>query len=325
MIRWSYVLPRVAMVVAMVVGLRYVLSPLIGYVVIQSIQAATGAKVDLATVEVGFFPPRLQGTHIQIANPRQNKELRNLASAQAVELSIDGDALLRRRYVISTARISGLAIDSDRLSSGHLEPVEQSEAAEPSMAMQWLSAIFGSATDAAQDKLDALAESSETLRRGDQIRRRWKSEYAMLAGRAAELEVAIKEVQQTAKGIENPLRDWPRIDATLTQARDIQQELVLVRKSLDEMPAQFQADLLTMERAKQADLQRAREALPFDLSPGEELGPGLLLQVVKARSRSSAATSTPDGTFLSGRSLSRRWNAIAVSTFNWLRSSNLRC
>jgi len=283
MIRWSYLLPRVLIVVAIVVGLRYVLSPVISYVVIQSIQAATGAKVDLATVEVGFFPPRLHGTALQIANPKQNKELRNLASAQTVELSIDGDALLRRRYVISTARIKGLEIDSDRLSSGHLEPVEQPESTEPSLAMQWLSDIFGSATDAAKDQLDALADRSETLRRGDQIRRRWKSEYGMLASRAAELEAAIKEVQQTAKGIENPLRDWPQIDATLSQAKEIQQELLLVRKTLAEMPAQFQADLLTMERAKQADLQRVRDTLPFDPSAGEDLGPGLLLQVVKAQ------------------------------------------
>lgn len=304
MIRWSYVLPRVMIIIAVVVGLRYALSPVIRYVVVQSIQAATGAKVDLASVEVGFFPPRLYGTEIQIANPKQNKELRNLASAQAVELHIDGDALLRRRYVISTARISGLEIDSDRLASGHFEPVEeQVEAEEPSLAMQWLNDLFNSATDAAKDQLESLAASSETLRRGDQIRRRWKAEYGMLADRATELEAAIKQVQQTAKGIENPLRDWPQIDATLNQAKEIQQELLQVRKTLAEMPAQFQADLLTMERAKQADLQRVRDALPFDPSAGDELGPGLLLQVVKAQINQLR------GYLDTGRNLSR-WTVV---------------
>ncbi len=283
MIRWSYVLPRLVIVIAAIVGLRYALSPVIRYVAVQSIQAATGAKVDLATVEVGFFPPRLYSTEVQVANPKHNKGLRNLASAQTVELSIDGDALLRRRYVVSTARIKGLEIDSDRLTSGHFEPEEQVESEEPSQAMQWLNDLFNSATDAAKQQLDTLAESSETLRRGDQIRRRWKSEYSMLASRAAEIEVAIKEVQQKAKGIDNPLRDWPQIDATLSQAKDIQQELLLVRKTLAEMPAQFQADLVTMERAKQADLQRVRDALPFDPMAGDELGPGLLLQVVKSQ------------------------------------------
>lgn len=283
MIRWSYVLPRAVIVILVVVGLRYALSPVVHYVVVQSIQAATGAKVDLETVEVGFFPPRLYGTDLQIANPKQNKALRNLASAQTVELSIDGDALLRRRFVVSTARIKGLAIDSDRMTSGHFEQVDQVESEEPSQAMQWLSGIFNSATDAAKDQLDTLAESSETLRRGDQIRRRWKSEYSMLANRAAEIETAIKKVQQSAKEIDNPLRDWAQIDATLSQAKEIQQELLLVRKTLAEMPAQFQADLVTMERAKQADLQRVRDALPFDPMSGEDFGPGLLLQVVKTQ------------------------------------------
>src|SRR5690606_37092783 len=153
------------------------------------------------------------------------------------------------------------------------------------------------------DQLESLAASSETLRRGDQIRRRWKAEYSMLADRATELEAAIKQVQQTAKGIENPLRDWPQIDATLNQAKEIQQELLQVRKTLAEMPAQFQADLLTMERAKQADLQRVRDALPFDPSAGDELGPGLLLQVVKAQLNQLR------GYLDTGRNLSR-WTVV---------------
>jgi len=36
-----------------------------------------------------------------------------------------------------------------------------------------------------------------------------------------------------------------------------------------------------MEKAKQADLKRAREALPFDLADGEKLGPELLAQAIR--------------------------------------------
>jgi len=283
MIRWRYLLPRILLIAAIIITLRYTLPPLVRYVTVATIQSATGAKVEMASVEVGLFPPRVYYRELQIANPGKDKSMRNLAQADGVDLVIDGAALLRRRVVINDARISGLQFDSDRLTDGHFEEQPAPPSSEPSQAMQWLTGWMNSTTDAAKAKLDQLAENSETRRRGDQIRRRWQAEYESLAKRAADLEAAIKEVHETAKGIDNPLRDWPRVEATMTKTKDIQAELVAVRKKLDGMPAQIQADVLSMEKAKQSDLKRARDMIPLDLSHGETLGPGLLAQAIRAQ------------------------------------------
>lgn len=283
MIRWRFILPRVLAVAVVLLILKFAVPPTVKLATVKTLQAATGAKVELASVDVGLFPPRLHYHQVRVANPGKDKAMRNLAQAESIDLVIDGAALLRRRYVISDARITGLQFDSERLTSGHLERQVEPTSNEPSAAMIWLSGIFGSATDAAKDQLDSLAEQSETRRRGDQIRRRWKTEYEQLSARAEALEAAIKEVHETAKGIDNPLRDWPRVDAALTKARDIQQELVSVRKTLDALPTQVQSDLLTMEQAKQADLKRARDLLPIDLSGDESFGPGLLTQAVRSQ------------------------------------------
>jgi uncharacterized protein (TIGR03545 family) len=283
MIRWRFIIPRILLVAAIVLVIRYGLPPAVRYVTVSAIESATGAKVEMASVDVGLFPPRIRYSEVQIANPSEDKSMRNLAQAEAVDLVIDGAALLRRRYVIHDARITGLRFDSDRTTSGHIEREPEPESTEPSMAMKWLSGWMNSAVDSAKSQVDSLVENSETRRRGDQIRRRWKTEYETLAKRAEDLEVSIKDVHQTAKGIENPLRDWPRVDATLTKARSIQEELVAVRKTLDAMPAQVKADVQSMEKAKQADLKRAREALPFDIADGETLGPGLLVRAVRSQ------------------------------------------
>lgn len=283
MIRWRFIIPRILLVAVIILIIHYGLPPAVRYVTVTAIESATGAKVEMASVDVGLFPPRVRYSELQIANPGEDKSMRNLAQAESVDLIIDGAALLRRRYVIQNARITGLQFDSDRSTSGHIERETEPESTEPSMAMKWLSGWMNSAVDSAKAQVDNLVESSETRRRGDQIRRRWKTEYELLAKRAEDLEVAIKDVHQTAKGIENPLRDWPRVDATLTKARSIQEELVSVRKTLDAMPAQVQADILSMEKAKQADLKRAREALPFDVADGEKLGPGLLVRAVRSQ------------------------------------------
>jgi uncharacterized protein (TIGR03545 family) len=311
MIRWRFILPRVLFVIVVLLVLRYAVPPIVKLATVKTLQTATGAKVELASVDVGLFPPRLHYHDVHLANPGKDKAMRNLAQAESIELVIDGAALLRRRYVISDATVTGLQFDSERLTSGHLDHQADRTPNEPSAAMTWLAGIFGSATEAAKDQIESLAEQSETRRRGDQIRRRWKTEYEQLSSRAEALEAAIKEVHETTKGIDNPLRDWPRVDVALTKARDIQQELVSVRKTLDSLPAQVQVDLLSMERAKQADIKRARDLLPIDLTGDDAFGPGLLSQAVRSQIDQAR------GYLETGREVSR-WT-ITEPTFERLR------
>lgn len=283
MIRWRYILPRLAVVATAILALRYLISPVMGYVTAQSLHRATGVQVQSGEAQLGLFPLRLQYNDVQVQWPRHGKTGRGDTTAQSVELSVDGGALMRRRYVVRDAHINGLNLNVTDLGSGQLQLPEQPPGAVPSAAMRWLAGLFHLVTDAGKEQAGAVAASSESLRRGDQVRRRWKGEYALLARRSEELEAAIEQMQQTATGVENPLRDWRRLDVTLSKAKSIQQELALVRKSLDEMAAEFQADLVTMERARQADLQRASEALPLDLAASDTLGSGLLLPTVKAQ------------------------------------------
>ncbi|TVP98632.1 MAG: TIGR03545 family protein [Planctomycetaceae bacterium] len=280
MIRWGYVLPRLFGVGLVLAFLTFGLPPAVRWLTVTALQTATGAKVDLERVDVGLFPPRLVYHQLHLANPGSDKAMRNLLSTESIELNIDGGEMLRRRYVISSARVTGLQFDTERLSDGHLEPTAE-EPSEPSWAAAWISDRIGMAGDAAADQLQGWVDESHLNKRGDQIRRRWKSEYAQLATRAEDLETAMRDVHETAKGIENPLRDLPRIDAALTKAKGIQQELVSVRKKLESLPSDIQADLASMEEAKEADLQRVRDAVPFDLDAVDDLGPALVRETLR--------------------------------------------
>lgn len=282
MIRWSYVLPRLVAVVAILLFVTYGLSPLAHRLTVGMLQTLTGAKVDLEHVDVGLFPPRLLYRNLALANPSGDKSMSNIASAEKIDLQIDGRELLRRRYVVSDARITGLQFDSDRLTAGHLVADPDSAAAdEPSVIGNWISTWFDSVGDAAEDKLTQWVDESETRRRADQIRRRWKTEYELLSKRAADMETAIRDIQETAKGIDNPLRDFPRVEATLNQAKGIQDELVSVRAKLESMPEQVRLDLQSLEKAKEKDRVRVRELVPFDMAEGVELGTGLIRETVR--------------------------------------------
>lgn len=280
MIRWGYVLPRLFGVGLVLAFLTFGLPPTVRWLTVTALQTATGAKVDLERVDVGLFPPRLVYHQLHLANPGSDKAMRNLVSTESIELKIDGGEILRRRYVIDSARVTGLQFDTEPLSDGHLEPTAEAPS-EPSWAATWISDRIGMASDAAADQLQGWVDESHLNKRGDQIRRRWKSEYAQLATRAEDLEAAMRDVHETAKGIENPLRDLPRIDAALTKAKGIQQELVAVRKKLESLPSDIQSDLASMEEAKEADLQRVRDAVPFDLDAVDDLGPALVRETLR--------------------------------------------
>ncbi len=277
MIRWRFIVTRAIVVVAIVLLLRYALAPVAKYVTVRAVEAATGAKVDIAKASVWLFPPSLSYEGLQIADPRGDKAMKNAFSAAAVNFEIDGDALLHRRYVVREGSINGLKIGSDRLDSGHLAP-EPKSASDASS--EWLTHFFDSLVNSSEDKLVAFGNELEMVRRGDQIRRRWKGEYASLMKRAEQLESSVKQLRDSAKSVDNPLRDWPKIEAALAKSKEIQKELLAVRAAIDAIPAQIQEDLASMEKAKQADVARIEEITSFDFSSADKIGPRLLADVV---------------------------------------------
>ena len=125
MIRWRFVLTRVIVVVAVLVLLRWGLGPVASYVTIHGLQKVTGAQVEIAKTRVGLFPPRVQYADVRIADPREDKEMRDAFRADAIDLVIDGDALLHRRWVARDGRITGLQIGARRETSGHIEAADE--------------------------------------------------------------------------------------------------------------------------------------------------------------------------------------------------------
>ena len=277
MIRWKFILTRAIIVIAVILLLRYTLSPVAKYVTVRLIESATGAKVDLASAHVGLFPPSIRYDGLQVADPRDDKSTNNLFSADSVALEIDGDAFLHRRYVVRDGQISGLKIGSDRLTSGHFDPQPVNES---NTSSAWMSKFVDSLVDVSGDQLETFGKELEMVKRADQIRRRWKSEYATLTKRAEELEASVKQLRDTAKSVDNPLRDLPRVEAALSKAKQIQSELALVRSEIDAIPEKVQKDLLSMQDAKDLDIKRIEELTSFDISGADNFGPQLLSGIV---------------------------------------------
>lgn len=274
MIRWRFLLTRLIVAVAILMILSIGLGPVASYITVAGLQASTGAKAEIGSSTVRLYPPSLRFTDVHVADPRDGKELRDAFMADSIDLSIDGDALLRRRWVIRQGKISGLQIGSQRGTSGHfdVELENEGESASPSMIGQMIS----NATAGLADQAEEIAENLETVKTGDEIRRRWKTQYETLVQQARDLESRVRTIRDAAKGIDNPLRDWPELERTLAEARSAREELLQVRETMDKMPEQLRSDLVKLEQAKQADLSKVNAYLPGDLSESKNFGVDLV-------------------------------------------------
>ncbi len=281
MIRWRFVLTRLVVALAILTVLRVGLGPLMHLVTTTGLQSAVGAKVDIGRTRVGLFPPRLIYSDVHVADPRGGKGHRNAVSAESIDLVVDGDSLLRRRLVIRSGRLTGLQIGSDRETDGHFEPQSEPQDAGPSMIGQWLANAGGSIQEGAK----SIGRDLQTTRQGELIRRQWEARYTDLLARSTDLERRVKVITETARGIENPLRDWPELQKTLAEAKTVRDELIAVRSSLDELPQRLRTDLQSLEAARQADLRRLDDLLPGQLSNPGGLGVDLVTDSVRTSLR----------------------------------------
>ena len=281
MIRWKFVLTRLLIVVAVLTLIRWGLGPAAKYLTIRSLQMATGAKVEIARAEIGLFPPRVYYGGVRVADPRGRKAFRDLFRAESIDFEIDGDALLRRRWVVRQGRISGLEIGAARDDSGHFErePVPAPEPAGPS----YLSRLIGGAMDGLGDRAEAFVDDLETARRAAEIRRRWEADYEELAARARALERQVREIRDEAQSIKNPLRDYVALDRTIAQANRTRTDLLGVRNTIDAIPGRVRQDLDSLDEAKQIDLAKVEGYVPENLRGSGGFAKDLMSQVVRER------------------------------------------
>ena len=280
MIRWRYVITRLAIVAVVLLLIAFGLGPVAGYVTAKSLEEATGAKVEIGHTTVGLFPPTVQYNDFRVADPRDDKEMKDAFRAESIELEIDGSALLRRRWVANTGRITGIQVGTKRESSGHLaEDYVHEVDAEDSAGM--LGTFLSGATDQLGDHADAVIGGLETVRRSKEIRARWESEYDNLVKQARGLELEIREIRDSAKEIDNPLRDWQILDRTLARASATRSELNIVRNKINTLPDQMQEDLASLQRAKQMDMDKIDQYVPGSLSQSDNFGVDLMAKAVR--------------------------------------------
>lgn len=281
MIRWRFVLTRLLIVIAFLALLRWGMGPVAQYVTVHSVETATGSKVDIKDTQVGLFPPSIHFSDVRVADPRDGKEMQDSFRASSIKLVMDGEALLRRRWVANRGIISGIEIGAQRKTSGRLNRLEKVESGDNSSTGPSLDQLMGATTSRLRDETKAVLVNLETVKCSQQIRSQWEAEYKALVIRAKNLEEQIRGVRDEARVVQNPLRDLPELQRTLARARDARSELSSVHRAIDSLPSRLQADLVRLDQAKQTDLAKVDQYVPGELASSGDLGIEMLGDAVR--------------------------------------------
>ena len=121
MSRWTYLIPRIIILILILTAIWLGRDSLIQKLLIREAQNITGAQVEIAQIHSSISNNKLFFKDLKIADPRN--PMKNLVQADMAYVQVDPEHLLRRRLVIKQGRTSELIFGAPRTASGALPEV----------------------------------------------------------------------------------------------------------------------------------------------------------------------------------------------------------
>ena len=112
MIRWTYLLPRLALVLLALAIVQLGAPPLLRWVLVRSLESTTGTEVELAKVSTSLTRSEMHISGFQIA--RRSTSQTNVLQFDSAHLALDVNALTHQRCVVDRAEIRGLRFNTPR-------------------------------------------------------------------------------------------------------------------------------------------------------------------------------------------------------------------
>ncbi|MDG1895305.1 MAG: TIGR03545 family protein [Fuerstiella sp.] len=257
--RWTYVIPRLIVVTLIWAFMAFGFDPLLRYSAIQSLQAVTGAKVDIDSVRTGFFPPRFSVDGAAFASYRTPGL--NMLQFDSMNFHLAGAPLLRKSYVVEEASVTGVRFGTSRNDNGQLEVVPQTDEPE---TPSWIAEKLKSAgdewlenfTEQAKGQLDP--NTLESYRLGNQLYVKWDQRFTQMNG-------LLDEKKQQAKSIREKMDRAKKADTVqqiqlylqLAQQADLlMRETRLMRTQVQGVVPEVRQDFARLDQARKNDHQQ---------------------------------------------------------------------
>lgn len=240
--RWSYVAPRLALLVLLWAFFFFAFDPLLKWGLIKGIEKGAKAKAEIASLKTGILHPSLRITGLAVADSAD--EYRNLVEFSELSFAAEGAPLLEKKLVVDLASLKGLRFGTARKTSGKL-PFVKEEPSELVEKMKEESKGFA-LERAAETKADVAADYKvdpaglESVKLARQLEETYQKDYANISARFDEKKYQqgldeLKARFEKAKGEKNPLN----------QAKDY----AAIAKEVKQLTAEFKKDKAEAEAA----------------------------------------------------------------------------
>ena len=282
MSRWTYLPPRLVILVLISLALWASADPLTRMIVVNSIENRTGGKVDVTQLRCSIGNQKLYLKEVVLSDP--DNASRNLLQADMAYLDFDANALWRRQFIVTDGQTSRLMFGTPRSMATPKSLAEAQEQPPVTDLMADTTAEIGQAwLDSLVLPNNQLTKVGElqTTQANERIVASWDQELQQVAQSVVEIKKLTADLNEVAshdQSANNPLRrkwqgnSYIRLQEMETQNKSVSAKVKTLRERL-------RNDVATIERAQQADAQKISKSVTAMKLDGDQLSNLLLADV----------------------------------------------
>lgn len=179
---WKWILRGLLAIVALIVIVAvFALEPIAKFMIESEGSKQVGAKVDVDSVDIQFYPTHVSLNGLTVANPQE--PMRNLFSSETVSADVDIKALLKKQVIADKVVLSGLQMYTERRTPGTLDgsmpPAKEDESSGlPSIQIPNANALIAEEKSVIQAEVDSIKTSLNA------IQDRWEEKSAEMPDKA---------------------------------------------------------------------------------------------------------------------------------------------
>ncbi len=263
MIRWSYVLPRLALLLVVLVVAHFGLPPLLRWTLVRSLESTTGTEVDVAGVWTSFTRGEIRIGELRVAHDASST--RNVLQFDSARLALDMSELTHQRYIIDQAQIHGLKFNTPRTGTGASS--HDIELTDPGVndlarrgqqqAEKWLRQV----TAALEIRLE---DEFESIRLARQLAQRWPEDFRQLQAEARRIRLAAIELHQAFTRLSTQTDRRSQIavlQRRWSEVSQLRERIATLHRRATQLAGQIQVDRDSIDTALQRDRDNLREKL----------------------------------------------------------------
>jgi len=297
MIRWSYVIPRLVLLAAIIVAIRFGLDPLLRWTLVSLGERTINAKVEIGQLKTSLASTEVCLRDVRVANPQG--PMKNLFEAAEIRLSLETSPLLQRRFVVREGRVSGLRFSTERDTPGtvgelpgllDLLPESLAGLVDPSRLGELGQAWFDRLALTLKREITEEVEQLQSVRLARELSRRWPAELARMEARAEQIKARADRVrglvQKKTNDVVQNLENAQRI---ASEVESLQRDVADFRSEAERLRQQAERDRDAATAARDADLRHLREQFRLDELDSGGLSEALLGHELNERVRTVVA------------------------------------